>query len=234
MSIAKRLISEAERKWSRLILALDVQSRDDAVKVTEQVSDYVVAVKVGLPLILSAGPNVLREVKRYIPIVIVDFKLADIGYVMSKVARILHGYGADAVIAHGFVGVFDALSELSSTCRSLGIGLFVVASMSHLGARELLNMHMYDIVKKAEMVDADGIVLPATDPKYIVIARKVLEYKKLILSPGVGAQGAKPGDALRHGADFEIVGRAVYASKNPREAAKQIVEAQRRVLEVVR
>ncbi len=43
-----------------------------------------------------------------------------------------------------------------------------------------------------------------------------------IISPGVRAQGAEPGDAITSGADYEIVGRAIYQSENPKDSAEQI------------
>jgi orotidine-5'-phosphate decarboxylase len=46
----------------------------------------------------------------------------------------------------------------------------------------------------------------------------------VIISPGVKAQGARPGDAIRAGADFEIVGRGIYASAEPRRSAAEIAE----------
>jgi len=52
----------------------------------------------------------------------------------------------------------------------------------------------------------------------------------LIISPGVGAQGAPFGSAIRAGADYEIVGRAIYASQDPAAAAHAAVEEQRKAL----
>jgi len=43
-----------------------------------------------------------------------------------------------------------------------------------------------------------------------------------IMSPGVGAQGGEPGDAILAGANFEVVGRRIYESPNPGEAARLI------------
>jgi orotidine-5'-phosphate decarboxylase len=52
--------------------------------------------------------------------------------------------------------------------------------------------------------------------------RKAIGRKMYIISPGVKAQGAKVGDAIKAGANFEIVGRAIYDADNPAEAAREI------------
>ncbi len=67
----------------------------------------------------------------------------------------------------------------------------------------------------------------ATRPGLIPTVRS-LHPDATVLSPGVGAQGARPGEALRAGADFEIVGRAITLAEDPRTSAKAIVRAQRR------
>jgi orotidine-5'-phosphate decarboxylase len=45
-----------------------------------------------------------------------------------------------------------------------------------------------------------------------------------ILSPGVGAQGGSATKALEMGADYVIVGRAIYGNPDPREAASRYIE----------
>ncbi|MGB9705400.1 MAG: orotidine 5'-phosphate decarboxylase, partial [Pyrobaculum sp.] len=51
--------------------------------------------------------------------------------------------------------------------------------------------------------------LPGNQPELVARARKMVGCSYRIISPGIGAQGGRPGGALRAGADFEIVGRYV-------------------------
>ncbi|WP_252896574.1 orotidine 5'-phosphate decarboxylase / HUMPS family protein [Metallosphaera hakonensis] len=53
---------------------------------------------------------------------------------------------------------------------------------------------------------------------------------KVIISPGVGAQGAKPGTAICHGADYEIVGRSVYQARDPAQKLREIAQSQEEVM----
>ena len=67
-------------------------------------------------------------------------------------------------------------------------------------------------------------------PQYIQKARKDLRYQGIIISPGIGAQGASPGDALKAGADFEIIGRMIIKAEDPVEVVSKINKIQKNVL----
>jgi orotidine-5'-phosphate decarboxylase len=50
----------------------------------------------------------------------------------------------------------------------------------------------------------------------------ILGDKVPIFSPGIGAQGGEIAAALKAGARYLIVGRAIVQADNPSESAKQI------------
>jgi orotidine-5'-phosphate decarboxylase len=54
--------------------------------------------------------------------------------------------------------------------------------------------------------------------------RQVVGPNLSILSPGVGAQGGSATKALEMGADYVIVGRAIYGDPDPREATGRYIE----------
>ncbi len=186
--------------------------------------------KIGLPLLLKVGLPGLERLASLMPpesLKIADLKLADIGPVMSSAAEAVASAGYDAVIAHGFLGVEGALDELADTCRSLGIKLVVLVSMSHPAASRIMDPLLDTLLEEAIRVDAWGVVAPATRPEIVARTRRRLGPGYIILSPGVGAQGAEPGAALCAGADYEIVGRRITRSPNPREEAFLVLEKQR-------
>lgn len=214
------------RRESGLILALDVASRSRALEVAEEALEYVDAVKVGYPLVLSCGLSVIGELSKLGKPVIADFKVADIPYTSRLICEHAKRAGASFAIVHGFVGedVLKACSEV--------MDIFVVAEMSHPGAREFLQPVAERIALLARRY-AFGIVAPATRPERIARLRSLAEGL-VIISPGVRAQGAKPGEAIRAGADFEIVGRGIYASPEPGRSAAEIAEELRGVMEELR
>jgi orotidine-5'-phosphate decarboxylase len=70
---------------------------------------------------------------------------------------------------------------------------------------------------------ARGVVAPATRPERIRLIRSIIG-DKLIISPGVGAQGGSAGEALQAGADYLIVGRSVYESEDPLASTKELLD----------
>lgn len=206
-----------------LILALDVTDKKTAISISKEVAGKVDAIKIGYPLVLGAGLNVIDAICEYAP-VIADFKVADIPNTSRLICSQAFGAGAAAVIVHGFTGS-DSLLECVRTGREHGGEIFVVAEMSHPGAVEFLQSKALDIARLAVDCKASGVVAPATRPERIKQIRVVVG-RLSIISPGVGAQGGSAADAITAGADYVIVGRTIYGSKTPG------IEAERKLKEI--
>lgn len=204
------------QKNNKIILALDVESEDEALQLCKEVAEHIDAIKVGYPLVLKTGASIIKKIKQFKKPVIADFKVADIPEISRKICEIAVKSGADYVIVHGFVGedVVKACSEVAN--------IFVVAEMSHPGAKDFMSSEADKIAKIAKKY-AYGIVAPATRPERIKKLRKIVG-DIVIISPGIKAQGAAVGDAIKAGADFEIIGRGIYASQNPKKAAKEFAD----------
>ena len=208
-------------KRNRIILALDVTSKGDAIRVVEAVRDHVDAIKINWPLILAAGPDIIREMSKF-KAVICDMKIADIPNTNRLIVEQAMKRGASAVIAHGFTG-----DDSVKACIDAAKGqVFVLTEMSHPGAKQFTAPVADKLAALAKAVGARGIVAPATRPERIAELRKIIGNLE-ITSPGVGAQGGKASDALRAGADYIIVGRAIYEASDPKAAAKALAEEAR-------
>ncbi|MCR8433738.1 MAG: orotidine-5'-phosphate decarboxylase [Crenarchaeota archaeon] len=198
---------------SRIILALDDPGKLKEKKLLTNIANEVAGVKIGLPLVLSRESsdiiNTLSDAGAYI---LADFKLADIPYVMIKTIEGIMDY-VNGVISHAFIGR-EAIAQLLEFLRKHEIELFLVVAMTHKGAEEFINSLAEKFIHIARELGVSGVVAPATFPEKICLARNLLG-DAIILSPGVGAQGAEVGSAIKHGADFEIIGRLITESENP-------------------
>ena len=211
-------------KKTRVILALDVTSREDALRVVGAVEDYVDAIKINWPLILAVGPEIIREMSRSKD-VICDLKIADIPNINRLIVEQAVSRGASAVICHGFTG-----EDSVRACVEAAKGqVFVVTEMSHPGGKQYTAPVADRLAALAKSAGARGIVAPATRPERIVALRKIIDNLEII-SPGVGAQGGKASDAIRAGADYIIVGRTIYESTDPATAARKLVDEVKEVV----
>jgi orotidine-5'-phosphate decarboxylase len=169
-------------------------------------------------LILAAGPEIIREMSK-VKDIICDMKIADIPNTNRLIVEQAMARGASAVICHGFTG-----DDSVKACVDAAKGqAFVVTEMSHPGGKQFTAPIADKLAALAKSAGARGIVAPATRPERISELRKIIGSMEII-SPGVGAQGGKASDAIRAGADFIIVGRAIYESPDPRNAARAVAE----------
>jgi orotidine-5'-phosphate decarboxylase len=206
------------QKKTRIILALDVKSRSDALRIVGAAKNSIDAVKVGWPLILAAGPDIIGDIAK-LKDVVCDMKIADIPSVNKLIVEQAIGRGASAVICHGFVG-----EDSVKACVEASKGqAFVVTEMSHPGGKQFTAPVADKLATLARSAGARGIVAPATRPERISELRKMIGDLEII-TPGVGAQGGKASDAIRAGADYIIVGRAIYESADPKAAAESLAD----------
>lgn len=204
---------------SKTILALD---KVLPIKTLKGIRDYIPKVKFSYITLLDGGLEYLKEVyKLGWEEVIFDLKLADIDSTMVGIVSRLTSF-SDSFISHSFIGFEGALDTLSFFLSKEGKGLYLVLSMSHKGWNDSFYPYLKDIAKH---VNPKGFVVGATKPEMIKVVRNDFP-EKLIISPGVGVQGALFGDALCNGADYEIVGRSIYSSTDPVKTTRELVAKQ--------
>lgn len=206
------------RKETGLILALDVTSPELAVRIARDAADFLDAIKVNYPLVLSCGMQIVTDLAE-IREVICDFKVADIPNTNRLIVEQVFLHGASGVIVQGFVGE----DSVRACVEAAGGEVFVVTEMSHPGGQLYTAPIAEELALMAVRVGASGIIAPATRPQRIKRLREIVQ-DLAILTPGVGAQGGYASSSIKAGADYVIVGRSVYNSPNPRRSAKKIAE----------
>ncbi len=211
---------------SRLVLALDETDGLKALDVAGKVCGIVDAVKINWPLVLSEGPGMISRLAEMTD-VICDFKVADIPNTVRLIVENAVSRGASAVIVHAFTGD-DSLRAAVEAAS--GAEIYAVTEMSHPGGRMFTAPHAEEMARLGVECGVDGFIAPATRPDRIKAIRSVVGPSKKILSPGVGAQGGKASDAIAAGADYAIVGRAIYGAEDPAAAAARFREDARSAL----
>ena len=203
------------------MLALDTTNRENAIKITKETMDYLDAIKIGYPLVLSEGLEIVMDIKEISGLeVICDFKVADIPPTNEKIANITLDY-ADGIICHGFVGsdsvkAIQNIAKLKKPVKKV----IMVTEMSHNGAIEYLQPISNKLAEMAKRLKVDGVVAPSTRPHRLKEIKDIVKDIPII-TPGVGAQGGNLNDILNilTEKDSVIIGRSIYESANPELAA---------------
>lgn len=202
------------RKDSRIILALDEIEVSKALEVARQVEGLVDAIKINWPLLLSAGPGIISTLSG-MATVICDFKVADTPNTNRLITEQTMRLGAEGIIVQGFVGR-DSVRAVVEAAG--GKSVFVVTEMSHPGGMEFTAPVADSLAHLAVEEGATGVIAPATRPERVRQIRRLVG-DRLILTPGVGAQGGSAAEAIRNGADYVIIGRSIYEDPEPGRAA---------------
>lgn len=228
---------------SPIVLALDLAQREGegreelkrrAVRLLDEASEAVCAVKINAQLLLPLGLERVAEIlevahRRGLPS-IMDAKINDVGHTNGFMARSFFEAGFDAVIANPLVGWEEGLKTVFDEASKRDGGVILLVYLSHQAAAEGYGLqvkaedgtlkHLYQIfLERALRWKADGIVVGATHPQRIHETAAILQARIPIYSPGVGAQGGSLEATLAAGATYPIIGRAIVEAANPRDAA---------------
>ena len=207
---------------NNLILALDVNNKDKAIEICENIKQYLDTIKIGYPLVLAEGLEIINILKEKFNFqIICDFKVADIDATNSKICEETFKAGADAIICHGFVGR-DSVQACKDVADKYKKEIFLLTEMSHPGAEMFLQKNADDIAKMGIEMGIKNYVAPATRLNRLSDIRKIAGDESFIISPGVGVQGGKPQETLKY-ANAIIVGRSIYESENPKQVCENLL-----------
>lgn len=222
-----------------LFVALDVDQDVQALKIADQVADYVGGFKVGPRLALRYGSSLLPELAQR-GTLFIDNKYHDIPSTMTAAVRASFELGASYVTVHASAGT-QALSELAKLEKELSaqrpFRLLAVTVLTSFSEHSLpgnwkpqaISRHVQDL---ADLVLSSGLTGLVCSPHEAAELRK-LYPASFLLTPGVrlaeGPQGdqarvATPRWALQHGSSALVVGRPIVEAPNPREAAKKFYD----------
>ena len=225
----------------RLIVALDVPSREDAEAMVERLGDAVSFYKVGLQLLAGDGMAMAKDLKRRGRQVFLDWKLHDIGATVEKAAAAIAATGsADLLTVHAEPQVMAAAVRGRSGAGYMKIlGVTVLTSLSEEDLKDLgYGLGVSALVERRirQAIDAgiDGVV---ASPHEAAMARRIAKEQGrpnfLVVTPGVRpgwakaddqARAATPAEALAAGASHLVCGRPVTAANDPRSAALALVQ----------
>jgi len=236
----------------KLIVALDVSTRQEALRLAEQLWDSVGAFKIGMQLYNSEGPDIIKDIQALGGKVFVDLKFHDIPNTVSQTSRVITRKEAFMFSIHASGGMemmeksASAVRELSTEInivKPLVIAITVLTSINQdvfeneVGISKLIEEQVVSWAKLAQRAGLDGVV---ASPQEIEAIRKACGKDFVIVTPGIRPLWAisndqkrvmTPKEAVMRGATYLVVGRPITSHQNPIQAAKKIVEEMEEALD---
>lgn len=221
---------------AKLIVALDYTDALDALNMATTLRGTVEWLKVGMELFTREGPGIVQTINRMGFKVMLDLKFFDIPNTVAGGVRSAAAIHADLVTVHLMGGEKMCQAALEAAHagdhKPLVYGVTVLTSMEQgdlpgysSGMAELVT----GLAAKASAWGLDGVVCSGQEVGHIKKANPSLGC----LTPGIRPLGSNandqrrivtPGDAVRLGSDFLVVGRPVTQSSDPTGVAQSILE----------
>jgi len=227
----------------KLILALDVPEHNYAVELVDKFKDYISIFKVGLELFTVSGPSIIDDIHNRGRNVFLDLKFHDIPNTVSRAGIAAARLGVFMFNVHasgGFEMMRKCRDEVVNIClkenlnRPRMLGVTVLTSMSkevlrdEIGIQHSLNTHVRHLAGLALKAGLDGVVASGHEA---ALVRSHCGRGFLIVTPGIRTSWTPPDDqmrtmtprqAIREGADYIVMGRAILNQGDPIKSIETI------------
>lgn len=221
----------------KIIVAIDSPDLNSALSLISPLAGEGCVFKIGLQLFTAVGPSIIKEIQSLGARVFLDLKFHDIPNTAKEAVRSAVALGVDMTTIHlaGGPAMVSESVAAAENSKTLVLGVTVLTSMDD------------------ETLDIVGIPRPATDqvlylaemgancrlrgvvasPHEITPLREEFGHGLVIVTPGVRPAGSDkgdqrrvmtPGEAVRCGADYLVIGRPITGAPSPRDAFLRIAD----------
>lgn len=221
----------------KIIVAIDSPDQKSALALIAPLSGEGCVFKIGLQLFTAVGPSIVKEIQALGARVFLDLKFHDIPNTAKEAVKSAVALGVDMTTIHlaGGPAMVSESVAAAENSKTLVLGVTVLTSMDD------------------ETLDIVGIPRPATDqvlhlaemgancrlrgvvasPHEITPLREEFGRGLVIVTPGVRPAGSDkgdqrrtmtPGEAVRCGADYLVIGRPITSASSPLDAFLRIAD----------
>jgi orotidine-5'-phosphate decarboxylase len=234
----------------RLIVALDVPSKDKALEIVDNLQGVVTFFKVGWELLMSVAlVDILQQLSDRK--VFVDLKLPDdIPQTIRRVMELSAPFsGVEFLTLSHSSGVETIKAALKARGTRPKPQLLSVPWLSSLDADDYKEQRsdtaepfedaLVERARTALDAGCDGLI--ASGDAIRLFRNKFPRSRCVIVSPAIRPAGSSaddhkrfttPADAIKMGADYLVVGRPILRDPDPKKAAEEIIREMDRAFEV--
>jgi len=232
---------------AKLILALDIETFEEARQLIDDLADSVEIFKIGSQMFTAYGPFITRYLQSKGKKVFLDLKFHDIPNTVASAVKSAVSLSVSPNNDPGFAPLYmltvhtcggkemleAAAGAAKDKAKALGVqrplivGVTVLTSTAKEANLETLVLERARLAKTAGL---DGVVASVEEAALI---RRELGPDFLIVTPGIRPADASlndqkrvatPAVAIKQGSNYLVVGRPIIQAKHPREAALKILE----------
>ncbi|MGH9606045.1 MAG: orotidine-5'-phosphate decarboxylase [Terracidiphilus sp.] len=231
---------------NRLIVALDVPSAAEAVQLVNGLERCCHWFKVGMELFTAAGPAAVAPIVARGHQVFLDLKFHDIPNTVAGAVRSAAALGVRMVNVHALGGpamlaaARKALEGLANPPQLLAVTVLTSMDGGQLRAAGIELKAAEEAELLARMGLESGIRGFVCSPQEVGRLRELAGPEGVLVVPGIRPAGgdagdqkriSTPGEALRAGASYLVVGRPITQAADPAAAAEAILEEMAEALE---
>lgn len=214
-----------------LIVALDLPTAEEALGLVDALGEDADYFKVGAQLFTRAGPDLVRELKDRDKRVFLDLKYHDIPHTVARAVESAAELGIDMLTLHasGGTSMMRAARDAVGLDGPSLVGVTLLTSFTASDVEEVWDKELRSI--RDDVARLSGLAADAGLDGVVSSALEVEAVKRrhgagfLVVTPGIRPAGegagdqsrvATPGDAVRAGADYLVVGRPIHGAEEPR------------------
>ena len=221
----------------RLILALDVETKEEALALAKPLAGNLAWVKLGLQLFTRHGPGIVDEFHALGFKVFLDLKLHDIPNTVASAVKSLKGRPCSLLTLHASGGpemiarAREAADSALPDCRLLSVTVLTSmdqAQLSDVGVQRSPEEQVRLLGRMAIQAGSHGLVC---SPLELPVLRADLGPSPALVTPGIRYPDAAgddqnrvmtPAQAAAAGASFIVVGRPILKDKDPAAKTLQV------------
>ena len=221
----------------QLILALDLEAREEALATLNKLGNSIKWVKIGLQMFTAHGPEFVREIAGRGYKVFLDLKLHDIPNTVSKTVEGIAKLPVELLTLHASGGS-EMLKWANQTRadHAPGLNLLAVTVLTSMNNTQLHSLNIpktteEQVLHLANMSLKSGIQGLVCSSLELTILRDHFGPEPIIVTPGIRPAGSAkdeqkrimtPFSAAADGSNFIVVGRPILKSDDPAASARAI------------
>jgi orotidine-5'-phosphate decarboxylase len=217
----------------KLIVALDVPHKKDALKLIDELDGACDFFKIGMELGLRVDDEFISGLIKRGKKIFLDYKYHDIGNTVESAVKNAADLGVYMLTVHAEKQVLTAAVNGAKNTKTKVFGVTVLTSLGEEYAAQY-GLSVKELVLKraawAHDLGANGVI---SSPEEITVIKSQFPALE-VCTPGIRPAGADKGDqnrtatpdeAIRAGASYIVVGRPITKAENPRQAALDIIKS---------